>query len=228
MLHVLNPLLVGLIVGLVLGAVIEILIVLGPGRYFIAKKARKENLASLEAGEWDPALERVLEPLKEQISEEMAAMKADLGEVPDLSQELEDFEARFTSAYTSDMQAIQEEMEKIPLRVSGIVHGQAGVEEKAFRSMVVDAEAEVEGEISLMEATMAQDPRAMQVAIAQKIQKLGSDPAWQEEHPIGAVLLEISKPQLMGWIQTAAAQMQGGPARLATGKKGNVTNPYGL
>ncbi len=160
-------------------------------------------------------------------------MKAELTseKVPDISQEFEDFEARFTSAYTQDIQTLQTdimtEMEKIPLRVSGIIHGAAGAEEKAFRAMVVDAEAEVEGEISLMEATVAQDPRAMQIAIAQKIQKLGSDPEWQEKHQIGAVLLELAKPQLMGWVQTAAAQMQGIP-QLGPSKRGNTTNPYGL
>ncbi len=225
----LDPLIFGLIVGLVLGAVIEILIVLGPGRYFIAKKARKENLESLEAGEWDPALERVLEPLKEQITEEMTAIKAEIGG----SRELEDFEARFTAAYTQDIQTLQTdimtEMEKIPLRVSGIIHGREGVEEKAFRAMVVDAEAEVEGEITVMEAVAAQDPRAMQVAITQKIQKLGNDPEWQKEHQLGSLILEMGKPTLMNWVQTMTAQMQGVPAGMTPTllAKSNTAKIYG-
>ncbi len=225
MLHGSEPLIVGLIVGLVLGALIEILIVLGPGRYFIAKKARKENLDSLEAGEWDPALDRALTPIKKQITQEIATLKADLT-TEDASQEFEAFEERFNVAYTADMLAIQEEIKTIPRRISGIIHAGEGNEEKAFRAMVVDAEAEVEGEISLMEATVSQDPRAMQVAIAQKIQKLGGDPEWQEEHPIGAVLLEIAKPQLMGWIQTAAGQMTGMTPTLAA--KSRTSNLYGI
>ncbi len=200
----------------------EVLIAMVVLRPVLARKMRRENVKAAQEGEYDEVFERIVAPVKKEI----ATLKADLT-TENASQEFEDFEARFTSAYTADMLAIKEEMEKIPLRISGMIHGAEGVEEKAFRAMVVDAEAEVEGEISLMEATVSQDPRAMQVAIAQKIQKLGGDPAWQEEHPIGAVLLEIAKPQLMGWVQTAGAQMMGAPA-LSSGKRSNVKSPYGL
>lgn len=200
----------------------EILIAMLVLRPVLARKMRRENVEAAQEGEYDEVFERIVAPVKEEI----AALRANTE--GDVSQDLEDFEARFTSAYTADMLAIKEEMGKIPLRISGMIHGAEGVEEKAFRAMVVDAETEVEGEISLMEATVSQDPRAMQVAIAQKIAKLGGDPEWQEEHPIGAVLLEIAKPQLMGWIQTAAGQMTGtaGPAQLA-GRK-DTTNLYGI
>lgn len=212
----LPDLIFGLIVGIVAGGVMELSVLWFAGRRWIPNRSAEVYNQKAAAGDLDDARDHFIEPIREEI----ASMKADLtpGEVPDMSQEFEDFEARFTAAYTTDMAAIQEEMEKIPLRISGMIHGTQGVEEKAFRAMVVDAEAEVEGEISLVEATMAQDPRAMQVAIAQKIQKLGGDEEWQKEHPIGAVLLEIAKPQLMGWVQTAAAQMQGIPtARLTPG-----------
>ncbi len=189
----------------------EVVIAMVLLRPVLARKMRRENVEAAKDGEYDEVFKRIVAPVKEEI----ASLKVDMG-ASDFSQEFEDFETRFTAVYTQDIQTLQAdimtEMEKIPLRVSGIIHGREGVEEKAFRAMVVDAEAEVDGEISLVEATMAQDPRAMQVAIAQKIQKLGSDPVWQEEHQIGAILLEIAKPQLMGWIQTAAAQMQGVPA----------------
>ncbi len=189
-------------------------------RPVLARKMRRENVKAAQEGEYDEVFTRIVAPVKEEI----AALKAELHETesPDISQEFEDFEARFTAAYTQDIQTLQTdimtEMEKIPLRVSGIIHGAAGAEEKAFRAMVVDAEADVEGEITVMEAVAAQDPRAMQVAIAQKIQKLGNDPEWQKEHQIGSLILEMGKPTLMNWVQTMTAQMQGVPsARLSSG-----------
>ncbi len=201
----------GLIVGIVVGGIVELTILWFAGRRWIPNRSAEVYNEKAAAGDLDEARDHFIAPIRKEIE----TLKADLttNDASSLTQEFEDFEARFTSAYTQDIQTLQSdimtEMEKIPLRVSGIIHGAAGVEEKAFRAMVVDAEAEVDGEISLMEATVSQDPRAMQVAIAQKIQKLGNDPEWQEKHQIGAVLLEIAKPQLMGWIQTAAAQMQG-------------------
>ncbi len=204
----------------------EVLIAMLLLRPVLARKIRRESVEAAEEGEYDEVFERIVAPVKEEI----AFLKAELTseEVPDFSQELADFEARFTIAYTADMEAIREEMKKIPLRVSGIVHGQAGVEEKAFRSMVVDAEAEVEGEITVMEAAAAQDPRAMQIAIAQKIQKLGNDPEWQSEHQIGSLILEMGKPTLLNWVQEMTRQMQGAPSvGLVSGKRSN-TGPYGM
>ncbi len=155
-------------------------------------------------------------------------MKAEMG-TGGFSQELEDFEARFTSAYTADMLSIEEKMEKIPLRVSGIIHGGEGVEEKAFRRMAEAAETEVEGEISMMEAVASQNPEMTQIAIAQKIQKLGSDEKWQKEHQIGSLILEIGKPSLLNWVQEMTRQMQGAP-RLGPGNttaRKAFSSPYG-
>ncbi len=203
----------------------EVLIAMLLLRPILARKIRRENVEAAEEGEYDEVFKRIVAPVKEEI----ASLKADMG-ASDFSQEFEDFEARFTAVYTQDIQTLQTdimtEMEKIPLRVSGIIHGAAGAEEKAFRAMVVDAEAEVEGEISVMEAVAAQDPRAMQVAIVQKIQKLGNDPEWQKEHQIGSLILEMGKPTLMNWVQTMTAQMQGTPmASLTSGK--SSTKIYG-
>ncbi len=185
----------------------EILIAMLVLRPVLARKMRRENVEAAQEGEYDEVFERIVAPVKEEI----AALRANTE--GDVSQDLEDFEARFTSAYQSDIQTLQTdimtEMEKIPLRVSGIIHGAAGAEEKAFRAMVVDAEAEVEGEISMMDAVASQDPRAMQLMITQKIQKLGSDPEWQEKHQLGSLIMDLGKPSLIGWVQTMAAQMQG-------------------
>ncbi|MEE9181009.1 MAG: hypothetical protein V3U33_00355 [candidate division NC10 bacterium] len=216
----------GLIVGIVAGGILELSILWFAGRRWIPNRSAEVYNAKAAAGDLDDARDHFIEPIREEIQ----ALKADLTPNSSLSQEFEDFEARFTSAYTQDIQTLQTdimtEMEKIPLRVSGIIHGTAGAEEKAFRAMVVDAEAEVEGEITVMEAVAAQDPRAMQVAIAQKIQKLGNDPEWQKEHQIGSLILEMGKPTLMNWVQTMTAQMQGVPsARLSSG--GSSTKIYG-
>ncbi len=206
----------------------EVLIAMLLLRPVLARKIRRENVEAAEEGEYDEVFERIVAPVKEEI----ASLKADVG-ASDFSQDFEDFEARFTAAYTQDIQTLQTdimtEMEKIPLRVSGIIHGREGVEEKAFRAMVVDAEAEVEGEITVMEAVAAQDPRAMQIAIAQKIQKLGNDPEWQKEHQIGSLILEMGKPTLMNWVQTMTAQMQGAPAGMTPTllAKSNTGKIYG-
>ncbi len=227
----LPDLLFGLIVGIVAGGVMELSGLWFAGRRWIPNRSAEVYNQKAAAGDLDDARDHFIEPIREEI----ALMKAELTskEVPDISQEFEDFEARFTAADTQDIQTLQTdimtELEKVPLRVSGIIHGAAGAEEKAFRALVVDAEADVEGEITVMEAVAAQDPPAMQLAIAQKIQKLGNDPEWQKEHQIGSLILEMGKPTLMNWVQTMTAQMQGVPSGMTPTllAKSNTAKIYG-
>ncbi len=221
----LDPLVFGLIVGLVLGALIEILIVLGPGRYFIAKKARKENLESLETGEWDPALKRVLKPIREQITQEITALKAALKaeltpeEVPEFSKEFEAFEARFSAAYTADMLAIQEEMKKIPLRVSGMVSGEKGNEKKALQAYLDREGVEIDQAVEAAEGQfMVENPETMAALAFKKAYEADVSDEWRAENPIKAGLWDAAKARFLPELQ-AAFVGRSGPPRLGAGNR---------
>ncbi len=189
--------------GLALGAGVELGIMLGPGRFYIAKRARKENLDSINAGEWDVAITRIIQPIKddvdslkdlvkaEEIQKQVGTVQARLEELDQALEtrlegiQLEPIEARITAldeAMGKHLQAIWDGLQDLPGRVRSSVAGSQGQEVKAIQKAGEAAELDA---IEYYEAELSPEER-----LAARIDQMSPSPEWQKQHQVGNIIVQ--------------------------------------
>ncbi len=194
----------------------EVVIAMLVLRPVLARKMRRENVKAADEGEYDEVFKRIVAPVKEEIA--ILRLEVTSAEVPDISQEFEDFEARFTAAYTEDMLAIQEEMKKIPLRVSGIIHGEKGNETLALQAYLDKEGVEIDEAVERAEGDfMLENPDTMAALALKHAYEADVSDDYRAENPIKAGIFDFAKARFLPEIQ-AAFSGRSGPPRLGAGK----------
>ncbi len=204
--------------GLALGAGVELGIMLGPGRHYIAKRARKENLESINSGEWDEGFQALIKPILQPIQDDVSTLK-DLGEAEDLKAHIEPVQAKLEEldqALGAHLTNLQEGMKDLPGRVRSSLEGVRGAEIKAIQKVAEDAEQEA---ISYYESEMPQEDR-----LAAKIDAMDPGPKWREKHEVGAMILDGVKEMIKLRVQETRGNVL---SMRQTGAKGRFPNVYG-
>lgn len=211
---------------------------LGPGRYYIAKRARAENLAAIEAGEWDPAFDRAVAPLRKELGELQELVKAEelQAQVTQVQARLEELdqalEARLQEisiepvqeklealdeALGAHLQAIQENMESLPGRVRSSLAGSQGAEIKGIQKAAEAAEMDA---VELYEADM--DPQERLIA---RIDAMSPSAKWQQDHQIGAEIVRGVKDMVIEQLRARRGNVVT-MKRVGSGE-GNFPTVYG-
>lgn len=189
--------------GLALGAGVELGIMLGPGRFYIAKRARKENLASINAGEWDGAISKIIQPIQDDVATLKELVEAEdlQAQIATVHSRLEEVDAALESRLEGmTLEPVQEKLEALdqalgahltnlqtglqdlPGRVRSSIEGVRGSEIKAVQKVYENAEEEA---IAMYEAELPPGDY-----LASRIDALDPGPKWRAKHEIGGMIVD--------------------------------------
>lgn len=224
--------------GLGLGAGVELGIMLGPGRFYIAKRARKENLESINAGEWDEAIGRIIQPIQDDVATlkelvEAEELQAQITLVHGRLEELDGaLEARLDEiqiqpvvdklqaldeALGTHLTAIHDGLDGLPARVRSSLEGARGAEMKEVYKGIEAAESTA---IEMYEAEMSPEDR-----LAARIDQIQPPEEWAKKHEVGNLILTGVKEYVVDQIRARRGDVVN--MRRVGGKKGRYTSVYG-
>jgi len=89
---------------------------------------------------------------------------------------------------------------KLDARFKDLALATAGQEARAFQAAVSGAEGDVKAALSVKEAMMSQDPEMMRLAIMRKVSEAKVSDKYAEEHPVGSMLIEAGRAQLLQFM----------------------------
>ncbi len=194
--------------GIILGAA-AVLMLLGPEallatlylRPVLGRKLRKDYQESVAAGEWDPAMERVTAPLKEDLAElkalvETEDLEARIAQVftrlEELDQALETrlealtapMEAQLSEidvAFGKHIQALYDRVDALPERLKMSAQGSKGVE---MREVYKAANAAEEDLVDAYVADLSPEER-----IAARLDSMEPSEEYTKKHPTGSMIV---------------------------------------
>jgi len=136
---------------------------------------------------------------------------------------METFEAEL-EGFRADMKdtilLIKADIEALPpkldVRFQQLQLAASGQEARAFQAAVSGAEGDVKAALSVREAMAQQDPEMMRLAIMKKVSEAKLSEKYSEEHPVGAMLIEAGRAQLLQFMAQGESLLGGrgaGPIR---------------
>lgn len=223
------------VTGLVLMAV-AVFFLLGPEilvatiylRPVLAARLRKDNIKSVQAGEWDEALTRVVKPLEVRIQEVRDETTDDIQKVRlDLTAAREEV-ATFYADFAEFSKTLGADLEALPLKIQMRVYGAQGESQKLLQTGLVENAQEFEGEVSMMEAVASEDPEAIIGTAMRKVANWAPSKKMMDEHEMIALAAEIGKPVILDAMYRFYQGSGGTPGRgrSAPGRKA-LPSPFG-
>ncbi len=142
-----------------------------------------------------------------------------------LTGQLEDFEGRFSVAYSKDLGVLQTDMDKIPQRIAMTFNSEKGAEVRALQGYLDKEGVEIDQAMEIAEAQFVQDnPQAFAAMALKKAYDADVSEKYRKENPIKAGMWDFAKAAVLPQFEQAFM----GTSNLPTKRKGNATNPYGL
>ena len=185
-----------------------------------AKRLIVQTLSDSTSPEVAAVRAALIEPETAKLSARLGVVRADIDSrirplrippmppgLDNLSSRMETFEAEL-EGFRADMKdtilLIKADIETLPAkldaRFQNLQLAASGQEARAFQAAVSGSEAEIKAALSVREAMAQQDPEMMRLAIMRKVSEAKVSDKYAEEHPVGAMLIEAGRAQLLQFM----------------------------